>query len=186
MKKVLFVFAIAVAASLALVSCNDGGKDASKTSGEEVSTEQTSQSEEASEEVKIEALKELTCDNYTLNIPDDWKASSSMVRSSCNLTLREDPYSTAMLNYGLESEKDIVDNLVKRECKPAEDIKVGDKTYKVYVKDGDSPELNAYVPKGEGFVTFRIMPGGTTKKGDELKEVLMKNLNDIINATTLK
>jgi hypothetical protein len=30
------------------------------------------------------------------------------------------------------------------------------------------------------------MPGGTPMKGDELKDVLMKNLNNIIAATTLK
>ena len=186
MKKVLFVFAIA--ASLALVSCNEGGKEASKASGEEVSTEQTSEAEETAQEVKIEDLKELTCDNYTIAIPDDWKASSKMVRSSCNLTLRENPHSTAMVNYTLEDENDLTENIKKRGCKPIEDITVNDKAYKVFEnkQDGDRYEYEAYVPSGEGFVTFRIMPGGTPMKGDELKEVLKKNLNDIINATTLK
>ena len=63
---------------------------------------------------------------------------------------------------------------------------VGDKTYKVYLKDGDRPDLHAYVANGEGFMTLRIMPGGTPMKGDELKEVMMKNLNDIIAAIQLK
>jgi|GEM_PF-2744949 len=39
---------------------------------------------------------------------------------------------------------------------------------------------------GDGFVTFNIMPGGTPMKGDELKQVLLKNLNDIVAATALK
>lgn len=188
MKKVLFVFAIAAVASLALVSCNGGGSEASKASGEEVSTEQSAEGEKAAEEVKIEDLKELTCDNYTIAIPADWKASSKMVRSSCNLTLKENPHSTAMVNYTLMSEKDLAESITKRGCKAIEDIKVNDKAYKVFenAKDGERYEYEAYVPSGEGFVTFRIMPGGTPMKGNELKEVLKKNLNDIINATTLK
>ena len=93
-----------------------------------------------------------------------------------------------MVNYSLYNEKDITEQITKRGGKPIEDITVNDKTYKVFenAKDGDRYEYEAYVPNGEGFVTFRIMPGGTPMKGDELKEVLKKNLNDIINATTLK
>ena len=188
MKKINYIIAIASVAAFTLASCNGNTENASKASGEEVSTEQTADTEEAAEEVKIEDQKELTCDNYTIAIPDDWKASSKMTRSSCNLTLKENPHSTAMVNHTLYSENDLAESIAKRGCKPIDDITVGDKTYKVFenAKDGDRYEYEAYVPQGEGFVTFRIMPGGTPMKGDELKEVLKKNLNDIINATTLK
>ena len=191
MKKINYIIAIASVAAMTLVSCKGISESVSKSSGEEVSTEQTSdqatEGEEATEEVKIEDLKELTCDNYTIAIPDDWKASSKMVRSSCNLTLKENPHSTAMVNYTLYSENDLAESIAKRGCKAIPDITVGDKTYKVFENEKDGRyEYEAYVPQGEGFVTFRIMPGGTPMKGDELKEVMMKNLNDIINATTLK
>ena len=180
MKKVIYI-AIAWVAALTFVSCN-GNSDSTSSQ----KSDATSSTEKAEAEVKIEDQKELTCDNYTVVVPDGWKASSKMVRSSCNLTLKENPHSTAIINYTLQNEKDIAENLGKRECKAADDIKQGDKTYKVYVKEGDRPEVNAFVPQGEGFVTFRIMPGGTPMKGDELKDVLMKNLNNIIAATTLK
>lgn len=186
MKKINYMIAIASMAIFGLVSCNGNGETTSKSSGEQVSSEQTADGEQPAEEVKIEDLKELTCDNYTITIPDGWKASSKMVRSSCNLTLKENPHSTAVLNYTLQNENDIVDNLKKQECEPADDIVVGDKTYKVYLKDGDRPDLHAYVANGEGFMTLRIMPGGTPMKGAELKEVMMKNLNDIISAIQLK
>lgn len=191
MKKINYIIAIASVAAMTLVSCKGISESVSKSSGEEVSTEQTSdqatEGEEATEEVKIEDLKELTCDNYTIAIPDDWKASSKMVRSSCNLTLKENPHSTAMVNYTLYSENDLAESIAKRGGKAIPDITVGDKTYKVFENEKDGRyEYEAYVPQGEGFVTFRIMPGGTPMKGDELKEVMTKNLNDIINATTLK
>ena len=103
------------------------------------------------------------------------------------MTLKENPHSTAMVNYTLYSENDLAESIAKRGCKAIPDITVGDKTYKVFENEKDGRyEYEAYVPQGEGFVTFRIMPGGTPMKGDELKEVMMKNLNDIINATTLK
>ena len=191
MKKINYIIAIASVAAITLVSCKGVSESVSKSSGEEVSTEQTSdqatEGEEATEEVKIEDLKELTCDNYTIAIPEGWKASSKMVRSSCNMTLKENPHSTAMVNYTLYSENDLAESIAKRGCKAIPDITVGDKTYKVFENEKDGRyEYEAYVPQGEGFVTFRIMPGGTPMKGDELKEVMMKNLNDIINATTLK
>lgn len=191
MKKINYIIAIASVAAMTLVSCKGISESVSKSSGEEVSTEQTSdqatEGEEATEEVKIEDLKELTCDNYTIAIPDDWKASSKMVRSSCNLTLKENPHSTAMVNYTLYSENDLAESIAKRGGKAIPDITVGDKTYKVFENEKDGRyEYEAYVPQGEGFVTFRIMPGGTPMKGNELKEVMTKNLNDIINATTLK
>ena len=191
MKKINYIIAIASVAAMTLVSCKGVSESVSKSSGEEVSTEQTSdqatEGEEATEAVKIEDLKELTCDNYTIAIPEGWKASSKMVRSSCNMTLKENPHSTAMVNYTLYSENDLAESIAKRGCKAIPDITVGDKTYKVFENEKDGRyEYEAYVPQGEGFVTFRIMPGGTPMKGDELKEVMMKNLNDIINATTLK
>lgn len=191
MKKINYIIAIASVAAMTLVSCKGVSESVSKSSGEEVSTEQTSdqatEGEEATEEVKIEDLKELTCDNYTIAIPEGWKASSKMVRSSCNMTLKENPHSTAMVNYTLYSENDLAESIAKRGCKAIPDITVGDKTYKVFENEKDGRyEYEAYVPQGDGFVTFRIMPGGTPMKGDELKEVMMKNLNDIINATTLK
>lgn len=185
MKKFFYIIAIASAA-FTFASCNGNSETSSKDNADSTVTEQTDA--EQPQEVKIEDLKELTCDNYTIAIPADWKASSKMVRSSCNLTLRENPHSTAMVNYSLYSEKDLTEQITKRGCKPIEDITVNEKTYKVFenAKDGERFEYEAYVPSGEGFVTFRIMPGGTPMKGDELKEVLKKNLNDIINATTLK
>ena len=146
MKKINYIIAIASVAAMTLVSCKGVSESVSKSSGEEVSTEQTSdqttEGEEATEEVKIEDLKELTCDNYTIAIPEGWKASSKMVRSSCNMTLKENPHSTAMVNYTLYSENDLAESIAKRGCKAIPDITVGDKTYKVFENEKDVRDMN--------------------------------------------
>ncbi|MBO4721312.1 MAG: hypothetical protein J5629_00075 [Muribaculaceae bacterium] len=187
MKKIFSIFAIAALATMIMVSC-ETKKDSSKSSfdTEEVSTSEVSASEEG-EEVAIEDLKELTCDNYTLTVPEGWKASSRMVRSSCNLTLKENPHTTAMVNHTLYSENDLAESIKKRGGKPISDISVDGNTFKVFEAEKDGRyEYEAFVPQGDGFVTFRVMPGGTPMKGAELKVVMMKNLNDIIAATALK
>lgn len=193
MKKIFSIFAIVALVSWTLVSC-DTKKESSEDSSvseeqvDDASSSDASGSEQAEGEVKIEDQKELTCDNYTITVPEGWKASSRMVRSSCNLTLKENPHSTAMINHTLASVEDLTEQINKRGAKAINDITVDGKTYKVFenMKDGDRYEYEAFVPQGDGFVTFRIMPGGTPMKGAELKEVLMKNLNDIIAATALK
>ena len=188
MKKIFSIFAIAALATMIMVSC-ETKKDSSKSasSSEEVASASEASASEAGEEVAIEDQKELTCDKYTLTVPEGWKASSRMVNSSCNLTLKENPHSTAMVNHTLYSENDLVEGIKKRGGKPINDITVNDNTYKVFEAEKDGRyEYEAYVPQGEGFVTFRVMPGGTPMKGAELKEVMMKNLNDIIAATALK
>lgn len=188
MKKIFSIFAIAALATMIMVSCEtkkESSKSVSDT--EEVTSASDASASEAEEEVAIEDLKELTCDNYTLTVPEGWKASSRMVRSSCNLTLKENPHSTAMVNHTLYSENDLVESIKKRGGKPISDISVDGNTFKVFEAEKDGRyEYEAFVPQGDGFVTFRVMPGGTPMKGAELKEVMMKNLNDIIAATALK
>lgn len=187
MKKIFSILAIVALTTWTLASCDTKKETSEDSSVSEEQVSEATESEESEDEVKIEDQKELTCDNYTITVPEGWKASSRMVRSSCNLTMKENPYSEAMLNYTLENENDVVEYIKKRGGKAVDDITVGDKTYKVFENEKDGRyEYEAYVPNGEGFVTFRIMPGGTNMKGAELKEVLVKNLNDIINATALK
>ncbi len=188
MKKTNFLLAIAVMASMSLISCNGNGENASKGSGSQaVSTEQTAEGEQPTEEVKIEDQKELTCDAYTITVPEGWKASSRMVNNSCNLTLKENPHTTAALNTAHGTVEEYAKNLEGRGAKAVDDITVGDKTYKVFMtENNERANYEAFVAYGDGLMTYRIMPGGTPMKGDELKEVLLKNLNDIINATALK
>ena len=189
MKKRIFSFAIAMVATLGLVSCNGSSDNTSKSGETSEVTEQTQDQdgEQAQEEVKIEDLKELTCDNYAITVPDGWKASSKMVRTSCNLTLKENPHSTAVLGYTLQNEGDVKSQIENRGGKAIDDITVNGKTYKVFIAEKDDrATYEAYVPNGDGFVTVKVMPGGTPMKGDELKEVLTKNLNDIIGAIALK
>mgnify|MGYP002623960039 CR=1 FL=1 len=188
MKKIFSIFAIAALATLIFVSCetkNDSSKSAS-TSEEQVAASDASASE-AGKEVAIEDQKELTCNNYTLTVPEGWKASSRMVNSSCNLIYKQNPHTTAMVNNSSYSENDLAEGIKNRGGKPVNDIIVNGKTCKVFENEKDGRyEYEAYVPQGEGFVTFRVMPGGTPMKGAELKEVMMKNLNEIIAATALK
>ncbi len=191
MKKVFSLVAIAALAAFTLMSC-EGKKDAAASgsaSQEQVTDDAQAQddAEAQGEKVKIEDQKELSCDNYTLTVPEGWQASSRMVNSSCNLRLKENPHTTASLNYTLEKAEGIAENYGKNGFKPTDDITVGDKTCKMFVKEEDGrTEYRALVAKGDGFVTFNIMPGGTPMKGDELKQVLLKNLNDIVAATALK
>ena len=184
MKKV-FYLAIAAIASLSIVSCSgNGNASTSGSASDAASTEATDQP--AQEEVKIEDQTELSCDEYVIAVPDGWKATSRMVGSSCNLALKDDPYTRAMLNCSLEKEENLVENYKKGDFKAVDDVTVGDKTWKVYLKDGDRPEYKALLPLAKGFMTLGISPAGTMKKGDELKELITKNMQDIMAAITVK
>lgn len=184
MKKV-FYLAITAIASLSIVSCSGNG-NASVTSADSTTTEATEAAEQPAEEVKIEDQTELSCNEYVIAVPEGWKATSRMVNSSCNLALKGDPYTRAMLNCSLEKEENLVENYKKGGFKAVDDITVGDKTWKVYLKDGDRPEYKTLLPLEKGFITLGISPAGTQKKGDELKEIVTKNLQDIMAAITVK
>ena len=138
MKKIFSIFAITALATMIMVSCETKkGSSESSSDTEEVTSASDVSSSEAEEEVAVEDQKELTCDNYTLTVPEGWKASSRMVRSSCNLTLKENPHTTAMVNHSLESAEQLTEYINKRGGKPISDITVDGKTYKVFEAEKD-------------------------------------------------
>ena len=186
MKKLLLIFAVAGL----IASCTGNGttsgstsESASKASGASVD-QSASQAQE--EEVPIEEQKELDANAYNLKVPETWKPTSRVVGgNSCNLRLRENPFTTAVLGFDSYDLDKITANLTENGFKPTDDITAGDKTYKVFFNEKDT-EYEAIVPQGDGFVTISVSPGGTTMEKAELKEVLLKNLNEIINAITIK
>lgn len=188
MKKLFGFLTIAAMATFILVSC-ESKKDSTENSSasqEQISSESASASAQ-SEEVKIEDQKELTCKTYTITVPEGWKASSRMVNNSCNLTLKENPHTTAALNTSSSSVEDYTKYITDRGGKAIEDITVNGKTYKVFITEkNDRAQYDAFAVIEDGLMTYRILPGGTPMKGQELKDVLVKNLNDIIAATTFE
>ena len=171
-----------------MASCTGSGStsgSASKASDSDVSVEQSS-SQAQEEEVPVEEQKELDANAYNLKVPANWKPTSRVVGgNSCNLRLRENPFTTAMLGFNSYDLDRITANLTDNGFKPTDDITAGGKTYKVFFLEKDT-EYEAIVPHGDGFVTITVTPGGTTMDKAELKEVLLKNLNEIINAITIK
>ena len=182
MKKLLLMFAVVGL----MASCTGSGSNsgsASKASG--ASVEQSS-SQGQDKEVAIEDQKELDANAYTLKVPANWKPTSRVVGgNSCNLRLRENPFTTAVLGYDSYELEKITANLTENGFKPVDDITAGGKTYKVYFLEKDT-EYEALVPQGDGFVTISVSSGGTTMDKAELKEVVLKNLNEMINAITIK
>ena len=63
MKKFLYIIAIASAA-FSFASCNGNSETSSKDNADSTVTE-------------IEDLKELTCDNYSIAIPADWRQAAN-------------------------------------------------------------------------------------------------------------
>lgn len=186
MKKLFSFLTIAAMATFILVSCDNknGSSNSTSASQEQVSSDEASASK--SDEVKIEDQKELTCETYTITVPEGWKASSRMVNNSCNLTLKENPHTTAALNTSSATVEDYTKYITDRGGKAVDDITVNGKTYKVFITEKDErAQYDAFCVIEDGLMTYRIMPGGTPMKGQELKDVLVKNLNDIIAATKL-
>lgn len=182
MKKFLFIIALAGL----MASCSGKGTNSSSASKASGASVEQSASEAQAEEVPIEEQKELDANAYNLKVPETWKPTSRVVGgNSCNLRLRENPYTTAVLGFDSYTLDKITANLTENGFKPADDIAAGDKTYKVFFNEKDT-EYEAVVPQGDGFVTISVSPGGTTMEKAELKDVLLKNLNEIINAITLK
>ncbi|MDY6412693.1 MAG: hypothetical protein SPL28_06810 [Bacteroidales bacterium] len=186
MKKLFLMFA--VAGLMASCAGNGTTSGSASASGEVKDGETTEKvAEQATDaEVPIEEQKELDANAYNLKVPENWKPTSRVVGgNSCNLRLRENPFTTAMLGYNSESLEAITANLTKNEFKPVDDITAGDKTWKVFFLEKNN-EYKALIPQGEGFVTIGVSPGGTTMDKAELKEVVLKNLNEMINAITIK
>ena len=182
MKKLFLM--LAVAGLMASCTGNGTTENASKVSGD--STKQVATEQAQNAEVPIEEQKELDANAYNLKVPENWKPTSRVVgENSCNLRLRENPFTTAMLGYDSYDLDKITANLADNGFKPADDITVGDKTCKVFFLEKNN-EYKALIPQGEGFVTIGVSPGGTTMDKAQLKEVVLKNLNEIIGAITIK
>ena len=187
MKKLFLMFAVAGL----MVSCTGNGNTSgsASASGEAKdgeTTEQVAGEQAPDAEVPIEEQKELDANAYNLKVPENWKPTSRVVgENSCNLRLRENPFTTAMLGYDSYDLDKITANLADNGFKPADDITVGDKTCKVFFLEKNN-EYKALIPQGEGFVTIGVSPGGTTMDKAQLKEVVLKNLNEIIGAITIK
>ena len=180
MKKV-FYLAIAAIASLSIVSCSGNGNE-SATSSAAASAETT----EATDQVKPEDANNLSCDLYTVAIPEGWTSSGGMVDNSGSIKYDSNPFTTASFGMNGEKEATIIEALKSNGFKPVDDITVAGQACKTLFKDGDDMAYRVLVPKDDSFLEIDVHPGGTSLKGDELKAIVDKNLQEIAGAVTLK
>jgi len=195
MKKTNYIIAIAAVACIALVSCENKGNSSSESSSQSTdsieqsdaqASEQTEeQKSEPAKEVAIKDQKELSCDNYTITVPEGWEAGSRMVNSSCNMRMKSKPYASASLNFSHDKIEKLTENIQKNGGKAVEDMTVNGKTFKVFFNEAQM-RYDLLVPQGDGFVTMFMQKGGTTMEGDELKEAIETNLKALLENLTLK
>lgn len=183
MKKNIMSIAIAAMIASSIVACT-GTTETTNESNDSTATEQTEP-----KEVKIEDQTELECDHYVLKVPENWKASSRMVNSSCVLNVKGSPFTTASANFQSSTSIDTYKaDLEKNGAKALDPITSGDVTFVVYEKpDNDGkPMIYAATPKGDGVMTLRLFNGAHMMDEAEAKDALMNNVKTIIEHVTLK
>ena len=186
MKKAIYSIAAAAFAAFFLTAC--GGD--TTTSQASTASASTSTASSASQEVKIEDQKELTCDRYTIKVPEGWKARSRMVNSSCVIGYKEPPFTTASPNTTSEDIESYKKARLDEGSTAIDDITAGGKTFNVFFNDKQKDNTLAVAAAtatdkgGTFYVTLRT--GASQMSKDEAKEALMKNLKEILDAVTLK
>ena len=183
MKKTLFTLAIAVVVA-AVVSCTNKtgeGNEANDSTAVE-------QSEEPEKEVAIEDRTELTCANYTVKVPEGFKARSRMVNNSCNMGFKEAPFTTIALNCTSSSIEDMTADAEKQKAQKLDDISGNGITYSVYYGADNNGYQFIYMlaPKGDGTMTIRLYEGASQMDKAESKEVLLNQAKLIAENVTFK
>ena len=147
----------------------------------------TAQAQDEQPQVRIEDQTELSCDKYTIQVPEGWTARSRMVGRSCVIGYNERPYTTASPNLSYNDIDDFKRSHLEDGDEALDDITIGDVTYSVFFKDNNgSPKVIAATPCDDRAFEVSLLAGSSNMEQDELKEALMKNLNEILEAVTLK
>ena len=184
MRNYLFSFAIAVVA-VAMVSCN--GKSVQEDAAEEDTTSVVQETPE--QEVAIEDQTELDCPNYTIKVPEGWKARSRMVNSSCVIGYKEPPFTTASPNFNTMSMDTYKSELEKQGFTAVDDITANGTTYNVFYTDktkNNTQMVCIATPKGEGLITVKLSDGAHKMDKLAAKEALLNHAKIIAQNITLK
>jgi len=187
MKKTFFSFAIAAVVAVAMASC--ANKAANNGENKDSAAVENATKEAPQAEVKIEDQKELTCDAYTLTVPDGWKATSRMVNSSCNIKLPQPPFTTAAPDF--VSYVSIDEYKAQREKEGAtklDDITVNGHTYSVYFKEGNNNQLNigAATARDKGTIQVKFSTGAHKLDKAEAKKIFEENVKTVLEKLTIK
>lgn len=147
----------------------------------------TAQAQDEQPQVRIEDQTELTCDKYTIQVPEGWTARSRMVGRSCAIGYNESPYTTASPNLSYNDIEGFKRSRLEDGYEALDDITIGDVTYSVFFIDNNgSQKMTAATPCDDRAFEVTLLAGSNKMEPEELKEALLKNLNEILEAVTLK
>ena len=191
MKKTILSLTIATMGLWALTACT-GNSDNNAQGSDTTATELTEEpkAEQPQAEIPIKDLTELECDQYLITIPQGCKASSRVVNSSCNMTFSGQPYTTAAASVQMKTLDEYKAACEKEGFKAIDDITVDGHTYIVMFKE-DAEQgrhaVKAATPRDGGeLVCFNIFNGAHKMEPAEAKDVLMKHVQAMLQATKLK
>lgn len=187
MKKAIFSLAMLAMAALTLVACEPkGNAEGTNDAKDSANVEQTAEQKE----VPVGEQTELECDHYLLKVPEDFKASSRMVNSSCNMGLQEAPFVTVAPNFRSDDLAIFQADLEKNGYKAIDDFTAGDKTYKAFymfdAKDNNCHHVYVATPQADGIVTVHLFTGASMMEKDEAKDALMKAVQTVVDNLTIK
>ena len=185
MRKLLFSFAIAVV-SAAMVSCSN---KTAQDEGTEVKDDTLVEQPASGQEVAIEDQTELDCPNYTIKVPEGWKARSRMVNNSCVIGYKEPPFTTASPDFSSMGMDAFKAELEKQGFQSIDDITANGKTFNVFYTDKTKDNTQVvYIatPKGEGLVTVKLSDGAHKMDKLAAKEALLNHAKSIAQNITLK
>ena len=187
MKKTFFSFAIAAVVAAAMASC--GSKTANNGENQDSAAVENAAEAAPQAEVKIEDQKELTCDAYTLTVPDGWKATSRMVNSSCNMKLKQPPFTTAAPNtMSAMTPENFAAEREKENYTKLDDVTANGHTFSVFYKEGanDQQFIMSCTGRGDGLVTVKFMTGAHKLDKAEAKKILIENVKTVLEKLTIK
>ena len=186
MKKTILSVAIAVVATALVTSC--GNKSAENAEAKDsANVEQQAPQEEV--EVKIEDQKELTCDDYTIKVPEGWKARSRMVNSSCTMGFKEPPFTSASPNYSSYTTIEKFKEMREKEgAKQIDNLEVNGNTFEVFYREMPNGQqcVSAVTPKGDGSMYVNFQTGAHKLDQAAAKDMLMAHVKTILENLTIK
>lgn len=186
MKKLFLSFA--VMGMFALTACT-GNAEQTTDNNDSTAVEQTE--EQVAQEVPIDQQTELTCDQYTLTVPETYKASSRMVNQSCNLTYKGgQPFTTLAVDMPYQTVDEFVTKCKEGKCIQLDDVTVDGHTWKVFTyEDKADNTQEAYAATdydGKKVIRVRALNGAHKMDAAEALAKCVENLNVGINSIKIK
>lgn len=187
MKKLFF--SLAVVSVVALCACSNDKAENATNENDTTATEQVAE-EQPAEEVPIDQLTELTCDQYTITVPENYKASSRMVNGSCNLRYKGgEPFTTIAVDLPYKTADEFVASAKEANFKQIDDVTVDGNTYKVFVFENpaeNEQEAYAVITKGDKTIRVRAMNGSHKMDSAEARDKCVELLKLALNNIKLK